>query len=337
MARGEAWGIKALTKILVIGGAGYIGSHICKSLAERGDTPVTFDNLSAGHEHAVRWGPLVRGDIRSREDLDRAFAAHRPEGVMHFAANIEVAEGQRFPLRYWDNNVAGVVTLLDAMDRWGVKPLVFSSTCAVYGEPLTVPISEAEPCKPVNVYGRTKHAAEQLLADVASVGAVRYAVLRYFNAAGASPDGEIGEEHDPETHLIPNALKAAAGIGGEMSLFGTDYDTRDGTCIRDYVHVMDLAQAHLAALDKLMSGEREIIVNLGTGRGASVLEVLKAVEAVTGMKLPYDIHPRRDGDAPILSADISHAQSVLGFEPKHSDIETIIADAWRFHKAKWLA
>tara|TARA_R110002072_G_scaffold73069_8_gene174283 strand:- start:1387 stop:2193 length:807 start_codon:yes stop_codon:yes gene_type:complete len=254
---------------------------------------------------------------------------------MHFAANIEVGEGQRFPLRFWNNNVAGVVSLLSAMERAGAQSLVFSSTCAVYGEPETVPITEAESCKPISVYGRTKRAVEQLLADVSSVDGVRYAALRYFNAAGASSDGEIGEEHDPETHLIPNALKAAAGIGGRMKLFGTDYDTRDGTCIRDYIHVMDLADAHLAALDRLMSGERKIVANLGTGHGASVLEVLGAVEKVTGFKVPRELFPRRPGDAPVLSADISHARAALEFQPKRSDIETIIADAWRFHRKVW--
>jgi len=324
-----------MAKVLVAGGAGYIGAHVCKALAMRGDTPVVFDNLSTGHDHAVKWGPLVRGDIRSAHDIDRAFDEHRPDAVMHFAANIEVGEGQRFPLRFWQNNVSGVVTLLGAMERAGVKPLVFSSTCAVYGAPEIVPITEQERCKPVSVYGQTKRAVEQLLGDVALVDGVRYAALRYFNAAGASPDGEIGEEHDPETHLIPNALKAAAGIGGRMKLFGTDYDTRDGTCIRDYVHVMDLAAAHLAALDRLLAGERTIIANLGTGHGASVLEVLQGVERVTGMKPPYDVHPRRPGDAPVLSADTSHAGKVLGFEPSRSDIDTIIADAWRFHRRAW--
>lgn len=322
-------------KILVVGGAGYIGAHVCKALAARGDTPVVFDNLSSGHKHAVRWGPLICGDIRSADDLNHAFADHAPDAVMHFAANIEVGEGERFPLRFWDNNVSGVISLLAAMARAGVKPLVFSSTCAVYGEPLTVPTSEAEACKPVSVYGRTKRAVELLLADMAAVDGVRYAALRYFNAAGASPDGEIGEEHDPETHLIPNALRAVAGLGGRMKLFGDDYDTRDGTCIRDYVHVMDLADAHLAALDTLMAGEREIVANLGTGHGASVLEVLQAVEAATGQKPPYDLHPRRDGDAPVLSADLAHARAVLGFAPKRSDITTIIADAWRFHRKAW--
>lgn len=322
-------------KIIVLGGAGYVGAHICKALAERGDTPVVFDNLSSGHKHAVRWGPLVRGDIRSADDLDSTFAEHRPDAVMHFAANIEVGEGERHPLWFWDNNVGGAISLLSAMERANVRQLVFSSTCAVYGQPVVVPITEAESCKPVSVYGRTKRAVEVMLADVARRGGIKYAALRYFNAAGASPDSEIGEEHDPETHLIPNALKAAAGIGGRMKLFGTDYDTRDGTCIRDYIHVMDLAAAHLAALDQLMAGEREIIANLGTGHGATVLEVLAGIEKATGLKAPYDIHPRRLGDAPVLSADLTHARKVLGFAPERSDIDTIIADAWRFHKRVW--
>jgi UDP-glucose-4-epimerase GalE len=324
-----------MVKILVVGGAGYIGAHVCKALAARGDTPVVFDNLSSGHEHAVKWGPLVRGDIRSPADLDGAFAEHAPDAVMHFAANIEVGEGEKQPLRFWDNNVGGVISLLAAMKRAGVKPLVFSSTCAVYGEPDQVPITEAETCEPVSVYGRTKRAVEIFLADLARVGEVRYAALRYFNAAGASPEGEIGEEHNPETHLIPNALKAAAGIGERMSLFGTDYNTRDGTCIRDYIHVVDLADAHLAALDRLIAGQREIVSNLGTGHGASVLEVLNAVEAATGVKPPYRVEPRRPGDVPILSADLTRARTVLGFEPKHSHIETIVADAWRFHRKAW--
>lgn len=324
-----------MAKVLVVGGAGYIGAHICKALATRGDEPVVFDNLSSGHEHAVRWGPLVRGDIRNRDDLDRAFADHRPDAVMHFAANIEVGEGEQHPLRFWNNNVGGVIALLGAMEQVGVKPLVFSSTCAVYGEPDTVPMTEAEACKPVSVYGRTKRAVEIMLADVARTGGAAYAALRYFNAAGASPDGEIGEEHDPETHLIPNALKAAAGMGGGMKLFGNDYNTRDGTCIRDYIHVMDLAAAHLAALDRLLGGETEIIANLGTGHGASVLEVLQAVERATGLKPPYTVHPRRPGDAPVLSADLSHAREALDFAPQRSDIETIITDAWRFHRRVW--
>lgn len=329
-------GDTVVAKVLVVGGAGYIGSHVCRALAARGDEPIVFDDLSSGHEHAVKWGPLVRGDIRSRNDLDRAFQEHRPDAVMHFAANIEVGEGQKYPRAFWDNNVGGVITLLNAMDAAGVKPLVFSSTCAVYGEPEIIPITEREKCAPVSVYGRTKRAVETMLSDVASVDGIRFAALRYFNAAGASPDGDIGEEHDPETHLIPNALRAAAGLDdGRMKLFGTDYDTRDGTCIRDYIHVLDLAAAHLAALDRVMSGPGAYFCNVGTGNGASVLEVLNAVETVTGKAVPYDVHPRRDGDAPVLLANLGYAEEWLGFKPAHSDIETIIRDAWRFHQKAW--
>lgn len=254
---------------------------------------------------------------------------------MHFAANIEVGEGQAQPLAFWDNNVGGVIALLNAMEQADVRRLVFSSTCAVYGEPQSLPITESEPCTPVNVYGRTKRAVEQLLADVSSVDRVRYAALRYFNAAGASPDGEIGEEHDPETHLIPNALKAAAGLGREMKLFGDDYDTPDGTCIRDYIHVMDLAQAHLRALDRLAEGASSFVCNLGTGSGVSVRQILDAVETVTGRAVPHEICPRRPGDAERLVSDTRLARSLLGFEPRLSDPETIIRHAWAFHRQRW--
>nr|WP_281719562.1 UDP-glucose 4-epimerase GalE [Nitrosomonas nitrosa] len=321
--------------ILVIGGAGYIGSHVCKALAARGDTPIVVDNLTSGHAHAVRWGPLVQADIRDRVALETAFRQHRPEAVMHFAALIEVAEGERRPLEFWDNNVAGVVTLLHAMKAAGCMRLVFSSTCATYGEPQTLPLGESEPQTPVNVYGRTKLAVERLLADVSRADGLRYAALRYFNAAGASPEGEIGEEHDPETHLIPNALKAAAGLGGRMKLFGNDYDTPDGTCIRDYIHVMDLAAGHLAALDRLMTEEGGFACNLGTGHGCSVREILDAVERVTGRPVPHEVHPRRPGDAARLLADTTLAEALLGFRPQRSDPQTIIADAWRFHAPRW--
>ena len=324
-----------MVKILVVGGAGYIGAHVCKALAARGDAPIVFDNLSSGHEHAVKWGPLVRGDVCAPDDLDRAFSEHAPDAVMHFASNIEGAEGERAPLRFWRNNVGGAVSLLSAMERAGVRRVVFSSSCAVYGAPKTVPITERQACNPISVYGRTKRAVEDILSDAARAGQASYAALRYFNAAGASPDGEIGEEHDPETHLIPNALKAAAGLSGPLHLFGEDYDTPDGACVRDYVHVSDLAQGHLKALDRLMAGETKTIANLGGGQGASVKQVLRAVESVTGLKAPYVVRPRRVGDAPVLTADLTHARKVLGFAPKRSDIETIIADAWRFHKRAW--
>lgn len=323
-------------RVLVVGGAGYIGSHICKALHARGEEPVVFDNLSSGHRHAVQWGELIEGDIRDSAALDAALARYRPGAVMHFAGCIEVGEGESDPLRFWDNNVTGVISLLGAMQRAdGCGNLVFSSTCATYGEPEVLPITEAEPQTPVSVYGRTKLVAEQLLENAARASDLTFATLRYFNAAGASPNGEIGEEHDPETHLIPNALKAAAGLGGRLKLFGMDYDTPDGTCIRDYIHVSDLADAHVAALDRLRAGAPSFACNLGTGHGMSVLEILEAVEAVVGRPVPYDVMPRRDGDAARLLADITQAREWLGFAPKYSRTRQIIGDAWNFHRARW--
>lgn len=322
-------------RVMVVGGAGYIGSHICKALAQRGDEPVVLDNLSRGHRHAVKWGPLVELDVRDIASVTRALSDHKIEAVMHFAANIEVGEGESAPLPFWNNNVAGVIALLEAMMATEVHHLVFSSTCAVYGEPQKLPISEDEPRTPVNVYGRTKHVVELLLEDVSRLGVLKYAALRYFNAAGASPDGEIGEEHDPETHLVPNALKAAAGLGGPMHLFGDDYDTPDGTCVRDFIHVMDLAQAHLKALDRLKAGADSFACNLGTGKGISVRQILDAVEHVTGRPVPHSISPRRPGDAAQLVSDTSLARELLGFEPSLSDAETIIKHGWAFHAPRW--
>lgn len=322
-------------KVLVAGGAGYIGSHVAKALAERGDEPVVFDNLSSGHAHAVQWGPLAVGDIRDRAALDACFSEHKPDAVMHFAACIEVGEGEREPLKFWDNNVAGVIALLQAMERAGVANLVFSSTCATYGEPERLPISETEPQTPASVYGRTKLAVEQLLADVSKAGWLRYAALRYFNAAGAAPGGEIGEEHNPETHLIPNALKAAAGLGEGLRLFGDDYDTPDGTCIRDYIHVADLAAGHLSALDRLAAGKESFACNLGTGSGFSVKQILDAIERITGRPAPCSIAPRRPGDTARLVADTTLARELLGFDPVLSDPDTIISHAWAFHASRW--
>lgn len=322
-------------RVLVVGGAGYIGSHVCRALAARGDEPVVFDNLSSGHRHAVKWGELYQGDIRNPDDLSAAFRMFAPDAVMHFAANIEVGHGETNPLEFWDNNVGGVIALLKAMRVAGCRTLVFSSTCATYGEPNVVPMTESEPQTPINVYGRTKLAVETMLADLDRCDHLDFAALRYFNACGASPDGDIGEEHDPETHLIPNALKAAAGIGGRMKLFGTDYPTRDGTCIRDYIHVLDLAEVHLRALDHLKAGQGSFACNVGTGDGFTVREVLEAVERVVGKPVPHDEYPRRAGDPPILSADTSKAKQLLGFEPQHSSIDVIVADAWRFHQKSW--
>ncbi|WP_421789140.1 UDP-glucose 4-epimerase GalE [Hyphobacterium sp.] len=321
--------------ILVLGGAGYIGSHVCKAIAARGDTPIVFDNLSAGHRAFVQWGELLEGDIRDTDALDDAFSQYQPDAVMHFAASIEVGIGEREPLSFWQNNVAGTLNVLDAMARHGCERFVFSSTCAVYGQPDKLPITEAETRKPGNVYGRTKLAVERILEDLSAATPLRFAALRYFNAAGASPEAEIGEKHDPETHLIPNALKAAAGLLDRLHLFGNDYETHDGSCVRDFIHVEDLAAGHLAALDHLMKGGESFACNLGTGQGITVKEVIAAIEGVTGLKIPLNIHPRRAGDTAQLYADTSRARSLLGFEPKRSDIETIITDAWRFHKKDW--
>lgn len=321
--------------ILVIGGAGYIGAHICKHLAAMGETPVVLDNLSSGHREAVRWGPFVEADLSDDAALRRVFEHYAPRAVMHFAAFIEVGEGEREPLRFWRNNVSGVVALLAAMAEAQCQTLVFSSTCATYGLPDVLPITEATPQQPISVYGRTKLAVEQMLRDVSAATALAHASLRYFNAAGASPDGEIGEDHDPETHLIPNALKAAAGLGGPMALFGDDYETRDGTALRDYIHVMDLAAAHYAALKRLEAGHASFACNLGSGHGSTVREILRAVEVVTGRPVPHTIAPRRAGDAPALLADISQARALIGFAPQRSDTETIIADAWAWHRARW--
>lgn len=324
-----------MSNVLVVGGAGYIGSHACKALHAHGYTPVVLDNYASGHRHAVQWGPVVEGDVRDPDILSRVFSEYAPIGVMHFAANIEVGEGERDPLSFWDNNVVGPICLVRQMLKSNCHVLVFSSTCATYGEPEALPLTETEPQTPVSVYGRTKLAVEEFLTDTSKATPLRFAALRYFNAAGASEDGEIGEEHDPETHLIPNALKAAMGLGGRMKLFGDDYPTRDGTCVRDYVHVMDLADGHVAALERLVDGQESFACNLGTGHGCTVREILDAVEQVTGRPVPYDIRPRRPGDAAELLADTQRARSLLGFDAKRSSPEKIISDAWNFHVQKW--
>lgn len=324
-----------MASVLVTGGAGYVGAHAAKALARGGITPVVFDNLSTGHRHNIRFGPFEEGDIRDTPRLASVMQGHAVTAVLHFAASIEVANGEQSPAAFHDNNVAGTQSVLEAMRISGVKQLVFSSTAAVYGAPEYTPIDERHPCNPVNVYGKTKRDAERRIHDFASAHGVQYVCLRYFNAAGADPDGEIGEEHEPETHLIPNALKAAVGRGGPMKLYGGDYDTPDGSCVRDYVHVHDLAAAHLAALVALEGGARALACNLGSGRGHSVREVLDAVKTVTGRPVPFEIAPRRAGDVPVLTADPSFARLALGFTGVHSALEAIVRDAARFHAAQW--
>ena len=324
-----------LKRILICGGAGYIGSHAAKALRQAGREPIVFDDLTSGHEHAVRWGPLVKGDVRNADAVRAAIRQYKPDAVMQFAARIEVGEGEKDPAHFYDNNVAGTLNLVRTMLEEGVKNLVFSSTCAIYGDPEKLPLTEDLAKRPVSTYGRTKLMTEQMLEDISRAHGLNFAALRYFNAAGADPDGEIGEEHDPETHLIPNALKAAMGLGGPMKLFGTDYPTPDGTCIRDFIHVTDLAEAHILAADKLASGSGRLQLNLGAGNACTVLEVLKAVERATGRKVPVEISPRRPGDAIALYADTTKVRAELGWTPRFSDIDTVVSTAWAFHRRVW--
>ena len=326
--------------VLVTGGAGYVGAHGCKALSQAGYRPVVYDNLVHGHESAVRWGPFERGDIADRARLDAVFARHKPAAVMHFAAFTAVGESVADPGKYYRNNVAGTLGLLEAMVAHGVDRLVFSSTAATYGLPQRVPITEDEPNLPINPYGRSKLMVERMLFDFAAAHGLKSAIMRYFNAAGASPDGEIGEAHDPETHLIPLALDAAAGKGPALTVFGEDYPTPDGTCIRDYIHVGDLADAHVLALDWLGDGDGDAdagaarVFNLGVGFGVSVREILDAIARVTGRAVPHIIGQRRPGDPPVLIADPSRARRELGWKPRSSDIDTIVATAWRWQQGR---
>lgn len=321
--------------ILVTGGAGYIGSHACKALARAGYRPVSYDNLVYGHEWAVKWGPLERGDILDRARLDDVMARHKPDAVMHFAAFAYVGESVAEPAKYYRNNVAGSLALIEACRGHGVNSFVFSSTCATYGSPDKLPIGEDTPQRPINPYGASKLMVERMLADFRAAYGLRSVALRYFNAAGADPDGEIGEDHDPEPHVIPLVLDAAAGKREAISVFGDDYATPDGTCIRDYIHVTDLADAHVKALQKLENGSpcREAL-NLGTGSGISVRQLIEAAERVTGMPIKVKVAPRRPGDPPELVADAIAARADLGWTPELSDIETILRTAWAWHRRR---
>jgi UDP-arabinose 4-epimerase len=315
--------------VLVTGGAGFVGSHTCKTLAAHGFLPVAFDDLSRGHPDFVRWGPLVKGDILDVAALNAAFERHRPGAVIHFAALAYVGESMSRPLPYYRVNVAGLLNVLDAMLRYGTSTIVFSSSCATYGIPDRLPIAATAPQRPINPYGRSKLAGEQILADARFAEGLRVAILRYFNAAGADPAGELVERHNPETHLVPLAIDAATGRGPALQIFGTDYPTADGTCERDFVHVSDLAAAHVEALRYLDSVNPSLIVNLGTGKATSVRSIITAVERVTGRAVPVVHSARRIGDPPILVADPSLACELIGFEPRLSDIDTIVATAWK--------
>lgn len=316
--------------VLVTGGAGYVGSHACKALARAGYRPVVYDDLSMGHRWAVKWGPIEPGNLNDPRRLDEVFGKYRPVAVMHFAALAYVGESVSEPAKYYRNNVAGSIELLDAMRKYEVAKIVFSSTCSTYGIPDVVPIPDNHVQVPINPYGETKLAVERMLRHYDRAYGIRYASLRYFNAAGADPDCELGEEHDPETHLIPLVLQVAAGKRPCVTIYGTDYPTEDGTCVRDYVHVADLAEAHVLALGHLRKGRLSVELNLGTGKGASVIQVIATAKRVTGRDVPAQIAGRRPGDPPVLVASMDRAVEVLGWRPRFGTLELQIEHAWRW-------
>ncbi len=322
-----------MATILVTGGAGYVGSHCAMALANAGHRVVVYDNLCNGHREFAKWGPFAEGDIRDRARLGALFAEHKPDAVLHCAALIEVGESVKDPARFWDNNVVGALVLLEAMRAADCRAFVFSSTCATYGAPLRLPMNEEHPQNPLSPYGWTKLAIEQASRDYAAAYGLKFAHLRYFNAAGAAPGEGIGERHEPETHAIPLALFALLGKREGFKIFGDDYETRDGTCLRDYVHVLDLADAHVRAIERLLGGGASLAANLGAGDGVTVRELLAAIERVTGRAVPATMAPRRAGDAPALVADNSLARRELAWRPGRG-VDAIIADAWAWHSGK---
>ena len=322
-----------MTNILVTGGAGYIGSHACKALAAAGYTPITFDNLVTGWQDAVKFGPFEQGDLLDRAALDQVFAAYQPEAVMHFAALSQVGESMEHPGKYWRNNVVGSLTLIEAAVAAGCNRFVFSSTCATYGDQDNVLLDENCPQDPINAYGASKRAIEDILANYAESDGLESVIFRYFNVAGADPDGDVGEFHQPETHLIPLMLDAIDGKRDALTIFGTDYDTPDGTCIRDYVHICDLVDAHVLGIKWLEEGKGNQIFNLGTGTGFSVREVIDAAANVTNRVVPVAEGGRRPGDCTKLVSGSERASRDLGWQPSRSDMKTMIADAWRWHQS----
>lgn len=320
--------------ILVVGGAGYIGSHINKRLYQKGYETVVFDNLVYGHREAVRWGILETGDLSDTERLEEIFEKYNIDMVFHFAAYAYVGESVTEPSKYYNNNVANTLHLLDTMVKYHVKTIVFSSTCATYGIPADMPVTEDMEQKPINPYGASKLMIERILSDYHKAYGLNYCCLRYFNAAGADPEGEIGESHNPETHLIPLILAAAAGDREAVKVFGTDYPTRDGSCIRDYIHVTDLADAHLLAMDYLQRGGESLCMNLGNCKGNSVLEVIEAAREITQREIPVVLDKRRPGDPPVLVGSAEKARKILGWEPEYGDIKVILRDAWNWYCQK---
>jgi UDP-glucose 4-epimerase len=319
--------------LLVCGGAGYVGSHVAKVLDARGHRVTVLDNLSTGHEQAVRWGPLVRADLLDAPSLEAAFQGQHYDAVLHFCARSLVGESMSAPYDYYENNVVGTLNLLRVMRRHAVDRIVFSSTAAVFGDPVSALIDEDHPKAPINPYGASKLMVERILADAAQAYGLRSVCLRYFNAAGASAADGIGESHDPETHLIPNLLRALINPAAPLKVFGQDYPTPDGTCVRDYVHVLDLADAHVRALDYMTDTPGAHAFNLGNGTGFSVMQVIRAAEQVTGLPVPFEAAPRRAGDPPVLVAASQRAREVLGWAPTFTDIEAVLRSAWDWHRA----
>lgn len=319
-------------KILITGGAGYIGSHTAKLMHKLGYELIIFDNLSRGYKELTKWGKFIHGDLSDKELLKDILVRYNVGAVIHFAAFAYVGESMNMPAVYYANNVGGTINLLFAMVEAKVNYIVFSSSCATYGNPNKIPIEECHPQNPINPYGNSKYMVERILADFDQAYGLKYTTLRYFNAAGADPEGEVGELHNPETHLIPNILRKLLGEIESLSIWGTDYETRDGTCIRDYVHVNDLAVGHIASLNMMFDEKKSFVFNLGTGTGHTVKEVIDVVEKITGEKVGFIEKPRRAGDPPILVADYGKAQRELGWSPKESKISNIVETAWNWHK-----
>jgi UDP-glucose 4-epimerase len=323
--------IEAMVDILVTGGAGYIGSHTCLALAERGYTPVVYDNLVSGHREFVQWGPFEQGDVRDRERLERVISSYKPAAIIHFAGLIEVAESVTNPIAFFENTVSGSVNLFAVALKAGIDKVVFSSTCAIYGIPQEIPMSESHPQLPISPYGTSKLLVEQILRDLDNYQGLRSIILRYFNAAGADIEGRIGEWHDPESHAIPIAIDVARGKRSLFKIHGSDYPTPDGTCIRDFIHVADLADAHARSIDYLMLGGASIALNLGTGRGTSIKQLVRAIEIISNKRIPIELAARRKGDPPELVADNAKAKTMLRWQPAY-DLEDIVESAWNWHR-----
>jgi len=324
-----------MKKILVTGGAGYIGSHTCKALKASGYVPVVYDNLFSGHEDFIKWGPFEQGDILDRGRLNVAFEKHKPEAVMHFAAFAYVGESVSDPAKYYRNNLAGTINLLDSMLENNITKIIFSSSCATYGQPDSLPISENTVQNPVNPYGRSKYTVEKILQDYDAAYGMKSIALRYFNAAGADKDCDVGEDHSRETHLIPLVLDVALGRKEKITIMGTDYNTQDGTCVRDYIHVADLASAHVAGLRYLEAAKQSKAYNLGTAQGYSVLDIIDNAEKVTGKPISREIGKRRPGDPDCLVADAENINRDIGWKAQYQDIGEIISDAWKWHQCRF--